>query len=63
MYELGEQVLQDKRRAHIDPGYRRQLSVFQLGWRWLRRALSLADLPEWRFCLHPFQPERVSAKC
>jgi hypothetical protein len=63
IYELGEQVLRDERRAQIDPGYQRQLSVFQLGWRWLRRALSLADLPEWRFCLHPFQPERVSAKC
>ncbi len=63
IYELGEQLLRDERRGEIDPGYHRQLSVFQLGWRWLRRALSLVDLPEWRFCLDPFRPERVRVKC
>jgi len=63
MYELGERVLKDEQRAHVDPGYQRQLSVFQLGWRWLRRALSLADIPKWNLTLHPFQPERVAAKC
>ena len=39
MYALGEKVLNDRQRRTIDPGYKRQLSVFQLGWRQLHRAL------------------------
>src|SRR5262249_42458204 len=45
IYELGEQVIRDERRKEIDPGYKRQLSVFQLGWRQLRRAISCTVLP------------------
>lgn len=48
-HELGERVLTegDETRRSIDPGWRRELSVFQLGWRWLQRCVSVAihDLP------------------
>lgn len=43
-HELGEHVLAegDVARRDIDPGWRRELSVFQLGFRWLKRCLSIA---------------------
>jgi hypothetical protein len=48
-HELGERVLTDGEdaRRQIDPGPHRELSLFQLGWRWLQRCLSVAihDLP------------------
>jgi hypothetical protein len=48
-HELGERVLTegDETRRCIDPGWQRELSVFQLGWRWLQRCVSVAihDLP------------------
>jgi len=59
IYEIGEQVIRDERRSEIDPGYHRQLSVFQLGWRQLRRALSCTVLPAIRLILRPFKPEPV----
>ena len=59
VYELGEQVLREERRSEIDPAYRRQLSVFQLGWRLLRRLISCAEPPTWTLCLKPFRPEPV----
>jgi hypothetical protein len=31
VYELGEKVLSDKQPRTIDSGYKRQLSLFQLG--------------------------------
>ena len=59
VYELGEKVLTDKQCRTIDPGYKRQLSVFQLGWRSLHRALS-CELPlAFALALHPFKPEPV----
>ena len=41
-HELGEQVLAtgDAQRRAIDPGTQRELSLFQLGLRWLKRCLS-----------------------
>ena len=57
IYELGEQVLRDERRKEIDPGHKRQLSVFQLGWRQLRRAVSCTALPAITLVLRPFKPE------
>jgi hypothetical protein len=59
IYEIGEQVIRDERRKEIDPGYKRQLSVFQLGWRQLRRAVSCTILPAITFILRPFKPEPV----
>jgi len=59
IYEIGEQVIRDERRTEIDPGYKRQLSVFQLGWRQLRRAVSCTVLPAITLILRPFKPEPV----
>jgi hypothetical protein len=59
IYELGEQVIRDERRKEIDPGHKRQLSVFQLGWRQLRRAVSCTALPAISLVLRPFKPEPV----
>jgi hypothetical protein len=41
-HELGEEVLAtgEDRRREIDPGWQRELSLFQLGLRWLERCLS-----------------------
>jgi hypothetical protein len=63
VYELGEKVLTDNQRRTIDPGYRRQLSVFQLGWRYLQRALSCSLPLTYALALHPFKPEPVRRKC
>lgn len=43
-HELGEQVLMEgeERRREIDPGPQRELSLFQLGLRWLKRCVSTA---------------------
>lgn len=43
-HELGEQVLAEgeTRRREIDPGPTRELSLFQLGLRWLKRCVSTA---------------------
>jgi hypothetical protein len=43
-HELGEQVLQagEAPRREIDPGANRELSLFQLGLRWLKRCLANA---------------------
>ena len=48
MHELGEYVLRGgrKRRQHIDAGSRRELSIFQLGLRWLKRYMA-------------YQPDRI----
>lgn len=64
IYELGQTVLADEKRPQIDPAYTRQLSVFQLGWRLLRRLISCADPPPCTLHLRPFQPEPVhTRKC
>ncbi len=56
-HELGEFVLQqgDATRRLIDPGWERELSLFQLGRRWLRRCLDLTPqrLPAFRARLSP----------
>jgi hypothetical protein len=59
IYEVGETVLADERRSEIDPAYKRQLSVFQLGWRLLRRLISCAKPPPCTLRLRPFKPEPV----
>lgn len=43
-HELGEQVLRagEDARREIDPGPKRELSLFQLGLRWLKRCVSTA---------------------
>jgi hypothetical protein len=59
IYEIGERVLRDQQRREIDPAYKRQLSVFQLGWRCLRRLISCAEPPSCTLRLTPFTPEPV----
>ena len=43
-HELGEHVLEqgESVRRQIDPGPTRELSLFQLGLRWLKRTLAIA---------------------
>ena len=54
-HELGEHVLAqgEKIRRVIDPGPKRELSLFQLGLRWLKRCLAMVIrlLPAFRACL------------
>ena len=56
-HELGEQVLQsgETARRAIDPGDKRELSIFQLGLRWLKRCVStnIHQLPIFRARLSP----------
>lgn len=59
VYEIGEKVLSEDQRRTIDPGYKRQLSVFQLGWRQLHRVLSCGGSLIFSLVLHPFKPDPV----
>jgi hypothetical protein len=63
-HELGEHVLAqgDAVRREIDPGFERELSVFQLGLRWLMRCLStvIARLPRFHARLVPLRLTPVS---
>lgn len=58
-HELGEQVLAqgETARREIDPGAKRELSLFQLGLRWLKRCLAqgLARLPAFIAHLSPLK--------
>jgi len=67
IYQIGQAVLCAKERSAIDPAYKRQLSVFQIGWRQLRRWLTcyLAVLPSVTFRLRPFRlaPAWRNPKC
>jgi hypothetical protein len=62
-HELGQQVLLDGEvaRQMIDPGYKRELSVFQLGLRWLKRCVSTAllNLDTFRAQLVPIKLQPV----
>jgi hypothetical protein len=57
-HELGEQVLEEGESARrtIDPGSERELSIFQIGLRWLQRCLStnINQLPNFQAHLSPF---------
>lgn len=58
-HELGEQVLAqgDACRREIDPGLERELSLFQLGLRWLKRCVStgISRLPNFQAVLQPLR--------
>jgi hypothetical protein len=62
-HELGEQVLQagEATRREIDPGAKRELSVFQLGFRWLKRCLAnaIARVPVFVARLSPLKLKPV----
>jgi hypothetical protein len=57
IYDIGEQVLRTNTRAEIDPAFKRQLSVFQIGWRKLRRWITCqtSKLPFLTLRLSPFR--------
>lgn len=63
IYAIGEQVLRDGKRSEIDPGYTRQLSVFQIGRRKLQRAFNCGTTLLFDLCLRPFRLEPVLKKC
>lgn len=65
IYDLGEQVLRAEQRREIDPAHRRQLSVFQIGWRKLRRWITChsASLPFLTLHLSPFPLAPAWRKC
>jgi hypothetical protein len=62
-HELGEYVLTEgeSRRREIDPGPKREPSLFQLGLRWLKRCVSTAihRLPRFMAHLSPLKLEPV----
>jgi hypothetical protein len=57
IYDIGEHVLRTNTRAEIDPAFKRQLSVFQIGWRKLRRWITCqtSRLPFLTLRLSPFR--------
>lgn len=63
IYEIGEQVLRTGQRSEIDPAYRRQLSIFQIGWRKLRRTISCGHIPIFALLIKPFRLEPAWRKC
>ena len=65
IYDIGEQALHADERQEIDPAYKRQLSVFQIGWRKLQRWLSCqsSSLPFLTLRLSPFRLAPAWRKC
>lgn len=65
IYDIGEDVLRTKERSEIDPAYQRQLSVFQIGWRKLRRWITCqsSTLPVLTLRLSPFRLAPAWRKC
>jgi hypothetical protein len=63
IYEIGEHVLRQGERAEIDPGYTRQLSVFQIGRRKLQRAFNCGKTLLFNLRLRPFRLAPVFKKC
>jgi len=65
IYDIGEDVLRTQQRQDIDPAYKRQLSVFQIGWRKLHRWLSCqgSALPFLTLRLSPFPLAPAWRKC
>lgn len=57
IYDIGEDVLRAGERQAIDPAFKRQLSVFQIGWRKLQRWVSCqsSTLPFLTLRLSPFR--------
>jgi len=65
IYDIGEQVLRAGERPEIDPAFKRQLSVFQIGWRKLRRWITCQNstLPFLTLRLSPFRLAPAWRKC
>lgn len=63
IYEIGEQLLRNDERSEIDPGYTRQLSIFQIGRRKLQRAFNCGKTLLFTLRLRPFRLAPVFKKC
>jgi hypothetical protein len=65
IYDIGEDMLRTGERQEIDPAYQRQLSVFQIGWRKLRRWITCqsSTLPVLTLRLSPFRLAPAWRKC
>lgn len=65
IYDIGQNVLRANERPDIDPAYKRQLSVFQIGWRKLRRWITCQSfaLPCLTLRLSPFRLAPAWRKC
>ncbi len=63
VYEIGAAVMRCQERSEIDPAYKRQLSIFQIGWRKLRRAISCLKIPPFTLQIQPLRLEPVWRKC
>jgi hypothetical protein len=55
IHEIGQQVLHTQQRKEIDPASQRQLSIVQLGWRKLRRAISSGSIPLFTLTIRPMR--------
>jgi hypothetical protein len=56
---LGTHLVLSQQTARVDRADRRDLSLLQIGWRWLRRLLALDRLPEFKmvFSSHSILPK------
>ena len=45
---LGTHLVLSQQTARVDRADRRDLSLFQIGWRWLQRLVALDRLPEFK---------------
>jgi hypothetical protein len=61
IHEIGQRVLEGDDRKDIDPAARRQLSIVQIGWRKLRRAISSGHIPLLQFLIRPMRLAPVTA--
>lgn len=57
-HEIGQQTVLSGQRKEVDPAHRRQLSIFQIGWRRLHQLISRGIIP--LFQLH-IRPMRLAA--
>lgn len=61
-HQLGQQTFQSKQRQEIDPAAKRQLSLFQIGWRKLQRAVSAGRFPTFTLRIRPMRLAVVFVK-
>ena len=54
-HQLGQQTFQSKQRKEIDPAAKRQLSIFQIGWRKLQRCISRGIFPAFTLLIRPMR--------
>lgn len=55
IHEIGQRVVKTGQRKEVDPASKRQLSIFQIGWRKLRRAISHGVIPLFQLLIRPMR--------